>query len=205
MRFRLAALLLGVLTTLATGCATTPNPLVAPDKAKFDSRLVGTWVVVDDKLPHQAIFVHIGGAGMNFPPGAMRLITVGEDNSGLEATPSIFFATTTSRATFLSVWCSHGVPYMSDKSGSFKRSPSDSYLIAKCDVSSDKIVFYFPDNLQLEKAAKAKHLPFTAPGFWNSDLRLTASPQDVLQLLISADSKIFHDGVTLHRVAIPKE
>ncbi len=181
-----------------------------PDKAAtVDSRLVGgTWVIVDDKPPRETVFVHIGGAGKNFPPGAMRAITIGNDIDGLEAARSIFFATTADRATFLSIWCPQGSPFLSDKSEStperFKKSPTDSYLIAKCEVSADKIVFYFPDNLQLEKAAKAKHLPFTCSGFWNSDVQLTASPQDALQLLTCADSKIFHDGVTLRRVVVPQ-
>jgi len=205
-RFRPPAQFALVICLLLTGCkmVDSQNPLVAPEKAMLDLRLVGAWTAHDSKQPDSIVYVHVGTAGNGFPDGMMRAVWIEHSAVRFELRQFFFLARTIGDRTYLSI------VLPKDEKTPETWNPADvgTWLFAQADVSESKVSLRFtPVPKAFEKAASASAAKFGQSPSNKYGYELNGTTDEIARVFAAAGPELF-DGkhpMVLSRLRPPED
>jgi len=184
---RWVSLLLAAALLPQTGCVKSKNPLITPQKAQRDTRLLGAWraeIPAADGKP-RVVYCHIGGAGEKFPEGVMGAVTVQFEDDVPKQTATFFFAAAIDGAVYLNT-----MEFPKDKAPK-EQAPEivTGYTITKCEVSDSELTFHQIDRAALKEAVESKKIQGEIAK--DGSVTLTAPTDDLVRFFKENGEKIF--------------
>jgi len=184
-----------VVCLLASGCATSKNPLSDPHASKPDNRLLGVWRCQNDS--GDVTDYHVSHAGKIFPDSVMRVVAI-RRVQGKEQPPEEFlvFPTVLGGKTYLNFVGGNGYLVYGDLPDKDRKPVKlieekgrqadlvERYIFLKYEVNGDKLVVWLIDKDGQERAIKSGKVKGKAADF-------TDTTENVARFVTEAGDSLF--------------